>query len=203
MLPRDIQIGLSDKMIVPILLYGCEVWCPNMTNLASKLQLRFYKYIFKLNKSTPSRMVYGELGQFPLEIQAKSRMLNFGFKLVDNKNIDTFSSSMYRFLFEMFENGNYQCCYLRTIRDTLNEIGLSGFWINQRQISCSDTWFKLTVNQNLKDQYTQHRLSDVDTSEYFYNYRLYKNVLAPEHYLTCLPERLLLTFMHFRTLNHT
>ena len=75
MLPLDIQIELFDRLIVPILLYGCEVWCPMMTNLASKLQLRFYKIILKLSKSTPSCMVYGELGQFPLEVPAKCRMV--------------------------------------------------------------------------------------------------------------------------------
>ena len=78
MLPLEIQIELFDRLIVPILLYGCEVWCPMITNLASKLQLRFYKIILKLSKSTPSCMVCGELGQFPLEVQAKCRMLNFG-----------------------------------------------------------------------------------------------------------------------------
>ena len=41
MLPLDIQIELFDKLIVPILLYGCEVWCPMMANLVSKLQLHF------------------------------------------------------------------------------------------------------------------------------------------------------------------
>ena len=66
MLPIDIKIELFDRMIVPILLYGCEVWCPSMTKLASKLQLRFYKIIMKMNKTTPSCMVYGETGQFPL-----------------------------------------------------------------------------------------------------------------------------------------
>ena len=61
MLPLDIQVELFDRLIVPILLYGCEVWCPMMTNLASKLQLRFYKIILKLGKPTPTGMVYGEL----------------------------------------------------------------------------------------------------------------------------------------------
>ena len=79
MLPLEIQIELFDRLIVPILLYGCEVWCPMITNLASKLQLRFYKIILKLSKSTPSCMVYGELGQFPLDVQAKCRMLKFCF----------------------------------------------------------------------------------------------------------------------------
>ena len=73
MLPLDFQIALFDGLIVPILLYGCEVRCPMMTNHAPKQQLCFYKIILKLSKPTPSCMVYGELGQFPLEVQAKCR----------------------------------------------------------------------------------------------------------------------------------
>ena len=35
MLALDIQTELFDSLIVPILLHGCEVWCPVMTNLAT------------------------------------------------------------------------------------------------------------------------------------------------------------------------
>ena len=66
MLPLDIQTELFDRLIVPILLYGCEVWCPVMTNLASKLQLRFYKIILKLSKSTPSVWFMVNLDSFRL-----------------------------------------------------------------------------------------------------------------------------------------
>ena len=61
MLPLDIQVELFDKLIVPILFHGCEVWCPIKTNLASKQRLRFYMIILKLGKPTPTGMVYGEL----------------------------------------------------------------------------------------------------------------------------------------------
>ena len=83
MMPWDIQVELFDRLMVPVLVYGCEVWCSIMTNLASKLQLCFCKIILKLGKSTPSCMVYCELGQFPLALQAKTRMLTFWFKLVN------------------------------------------------------------------------------------------------------------------------
>lgn len=52
LLPIDLQIDLFDKTVVPILLYGSEVWSSQLCNLANKLQLRFYKIILKLNKST-------------------------------------------------------------------------------------------------------------------------------------------------------
>ena len=47
-------------------------------------------------------MVYGELGQFPLEVQAKCRMLNFWFKLVNINYKFKFSNIMYKFLYEMY-----------------------------------------------------------------------------------------------------
>ena len=107
MLPLDIQVELFDRLIVPVLLCGCEVWCPMMTNLAPKLlwcpmmtnlapklQLRFYKIILKSGKSIPACVVYGELGEFPLELQAKTRMLNFWFKLVNINCKHKFSNIM-------------------------------------------------------------------------------------------------------------
>ena len=202
MLPLDIQIELFDRMIVPILLYGCEVWCPSMLNLASKLQLRYYKMILKLNKATPTKMIYGELGQFPLEVQAKTRMLNFWFKLVTNSNLNKFSCIMYRFLHDMYYNSDYKSNYLVTVESLLTDLGLSGMWINQFELSCSDHWFKQKVNRSLKDQYIQQWLSDIDTGDIFYNYRLYKGVFQTESFLSCLPQPLILSILHFRTLNH-
>ena len=67
MVPFYIQVDLFNRLIVPILLYGCEVWCHMMTNLASKLKsvvfclFVFLKIILTLVKSTPTCMVYGEL----------------------------------------------------------------------------------------------------------------------------------------------
>ena len=138
MLPLDIQIELFDRLIVPILLYGCEVWCPMMTNLASKLQLRFYKIILKLSKSTPSCMAYGELGQFPLEVQAKFRMLNVWFKLVNINHRFKFSNIMYKFLYEMYREWKYKQPFLSTVETVLNGIGLSGIWTHQFDLNYSN-----------------------------------------------------------------
>ena len=138
MLTLDIQNELFDRLIVPILLYGCEVWCPMMTNLASKPQLRFYKIIFKLSKPAPSCMVYGELGQFPLEVQAKCRMLIFWFKLVNINYKFQFSNIMYKFLYEMYKEGKYKSPFLSTVETVLNGTGLRGMWTHQFDLNYSN-----------------------------------------------------------------
>ena len=58
----DLQIELFDKMIKPILLYGCEVWGFSNITLIERVQLQFLKSIFNLKQSTPNIMIYGEFG---------------------------------------------------------------------------------------------------------------------------------------------
>ena len=56
-LPFDIQIDLFNKTVKPVLLYGCEIGGYGNFDILEQVQLRFYKYIFNLKKSTPSAMI--------------------------------------------------------------------------------------------------------------------------------------------------
>ena len=202
MLPLDIQIELFNRIVVPVLLYACEVWSPAMTDLASKLQLRFLKISLKLGKATPSSMIYGELGQFPIEITAKIRMLCYWFKLVNSGSESKFSSIVYKLLYDMYIANTHKSLYLVTVERTLNEIGMSGIWQNQFNLHVTLEWFKAKVTRSLQDQYLQHWYSHVNANEIFYNYRLFKTCFCFEDYLTILPYNLAIAFIQFRTLNH-
>jgi hypothetical protein len=61
-------LDLFDKMIKPILLYGCEVWGFSNNDILEKLHLKFCKILLNLKTSTPSYMVYGELGRYHIYI---------------------------------------------------------------------------------------------------------------------------------------
>ena len=75
--PMDIQLKLFDSVIKPIVLYACEIWGHDNLGLADKLQLRFIKMSLGVNSRTPTIMVRGETGSYPLEIDIKMRLLNF------------------------------------------------------------------------------------------------------------------------------
>jgi hypothetical protein len=72
-LPLDCIINAFDVMIVPILLYGCEIWGYENVNIIEKTHLKFLKLAAGLKMSTPSVMVYGELGRFPLKIKIQKK----------------------------------------------------------------------------------------------------------------------------------
>ena len=50
----DIQIDLLNKIIKPILLYGCELYGVGNIDALERIQLKFYKRVLNLKKYTPS-----------------------------------------------------------------------------------------------------------------------------------------------------
>ena len=76
-LPIDLQIELFDSLILPILLYGCEVWGYENVLILDRFYLKYLKYVLGLKQSTPGCMVYGETGRFPLSVYIKTRMIFF------------------------------------------------------------------------------------------------------------------------------
>ena len=67
----DCQLDLFDKIIQPILLYGCEVWGFTKNTFTEKLHLKFCKCILNLSSKTTNGMVYGELGRYSLLVAIK------------------------------------------------------------------------------------------------------------------------------------
>ena len=80
-LPVDMQFELFDRMVVPVILYGCEIWGYKKRIIHERLHLKFCKMVLKLKQSTPNVMVYGEAGRFCLEYYAKKIMINFWSKI--------------------------------------------------------------------------------------------------------------------------
>ena len=68
-LPLVIQLELFEKSVHPILLPGCEIWACEKMDLILKLQLRFLKLISGVKVTTPTCMVLGEVGRYPIEIE--------------------------------------------------------------------------------------------------------------------------------------
>ena len=63
-LPVDVQRELFDKTVLPVMLYGCEIWGYENIKMFESFYLRYLKYILKVKKSSPNCMLYGELGVY-------------------------------------------------------------------------------------------------------------------------------------------
>ena len=60
-LPIHMQLDLFDVSVLPVILYGCEIWGFENTDIVEKLQRKFSKFILVLKNSTPTCILYGEL----------------------------------------------------------------------------------------------------------------------------------------------
>ena len=104
-LPIDLQLQIFYHTILSILLYGSEVWGFEEIQIIEKLHCEFLRTITKLRKSTSLYMVYTELGRFPIEINVKSRMLNYWFSLKNTSSFK-FSNLLYIFMKMIIMNIN-------------------------------------------------------------------------------------------------
>ena len=86
-LPIDVICDLFDKIVLPILLYGCEIWGLDNITHVEIFYRKFLKRMLKLSKSTPNCMVYGETGRYELEHSIYVRMANFWCRIISgNQN---------------------------------------------------------------------------------------------------------------------
>ena len=79
----DTIFELFQRCVVPILLYGCEIWGgEKAVEMVDIFYKRFIKIVLKVPVFTPTCMIYGESGQPPLKCLVDSRMVGFWVKLM-------------------------------------------------------------------------------------------------------------------------
>ena len=201
-LPIGIQLHLFDSQVVPVLLYGCEIWSHENCEDIEKLHLRYCKYILSLNRTTCSNMLYGELGRFPLAILMKVRSVTFWLRLVSGIKTK-FSSILYQLLYKMYIHNIFKSPWLENIYSVLNETGFSYLWFNQDQISSNSIdSIQSLIQTRLHDQLLQVWSSDIFNSSKCINYRIFKTQLTFEPYLNNLPSDLRISLCKFRCRNH-
>ena len=71
------KLHLLDSLIIPILLYGCEVWGYENLDHLEIFHQNFLKNLLQVRKGTPNPMVYGELGRVEIRYLVWHRMIGF------------------------------------------------------------------------------------------------------------------------------
>lgn len=101
-LPIDLQLDLFDAMVMPIIMYGCEIWGYKIIKDVENIQVTFLKNVLGVRKTTCNSMVYGELGKFPVNIHVKYRMLSYWMRILSGKQ-EKLCVIMYKCLFKLIK----------------------------------------------------------------------------------------------------
>jgi len=203
-LPIDVQLELFDATVLPILLYGSEVWgFEKQIEECEIFHRKFIKYILKLRKNTCNAMVYGESGRYPILIQIKKKMIGYWARLLVGKQ-SKLSKCFYDCVFNQAETKHFK--WIVCIKGILNDCGLTYVWNDQQDIfkegnfRCCN-WITKTVEQRLRDQFIQSWRADLDRHSSCSFYKSYKQKFEFEKYLISLPDANRLAFSKFRTSN--
>ena len=195
-------LHLFDACVLPIALYGCEVWGFESVQIVEQLQLKFCKLIMSLKKSTCNVMVYGETGRFPVTCMIQQRMVCFWFRLCSAQRLTKLSHFLYKLLYLSYVDENIKNAWLEKIRLTLCLNGLNFVWLAQGHEEGIDLpWLKYKIKNSLHDSFQQQWHADVDNMTKCENYRLMKEVFEYENYLSFLPDDLRVHLTRFKCRN--
>ena len=195
-LPVDIQIDLFDKTVLPILLYGSEVWGSGNISDVEVFYRKFLKIILKVGKSTPNCMVYGETGKLPLQLNISKRMVSFWLKISEDKP-KKIATKFYNIMLRLQNTGEYDFKWLNKVKSILVSTGYGNLWEMQDQYDTKYPIFK-NIPAAIKESVVSVTLEKIQSGSRCTNYRIYKQNLKLEFYLTNLHPRHRIIMSKFR-----
>ena len=106
--PIDITLDLFDKLVLPILIYGTEVWSHSNLKLIEIFYRIFIRRLVKLRESTSNCMLYGETGKKPrIQSIMEKRMISFWLRLTQDKR-QRLIYIVYSFIIKMRNKNQYE-----------------------------------------------------------------------------------------------
>ncbi len=192
-LPIDLQLGLFDAILLPVITYGCEVWGYKVLKAIQVVHLTFLKHILGVKKTT--YIVYGELGKCPVNLHIKSRILSYWSMLINGKQ-GKISHIMYQCVLKLYDENTLKSPWLKCVKSLLDNAGMSGVWHEENR--SNSVQLNLVFERNAKVQWITEWNATLRCSTYI----TYKNHFVLENYLVRLPEQERIFLCKFRTGNH-
>jgi exonuclease III len=157
-----VALQLFKCLILPILMYGSEIWSPyylkgikkhNLMTIcenlpAEKLVIKFYKYLLGVHKHATNAAVRGELGQFGLLTSLLPHAFKYWLRLT---TFDTSSLCYKAYLLSYDANSNIN--WAGFIKYLSNSYGLTETWDNQGSLYKNKS--ASLLKQSLQDTYVK------------------------------------------------
>ena len=148
----SVVFDLFDKLITPILCYGCEVWGFHPSPAIERVHLSFSKRVMGVKKTSQNDFIYGILGRYPMQIIRHCRIISYWLKIVSGRKPHYVNILYYAALSRIRVNDKYN--WALNVKQLLCSIGFGDVWYSQ---GVSDhTGFLCVIKQRLFDLYMQN-----------------------------------------------
>ena len=202
-LPIDIVLDLFDKIVMPCMLYGGEIFGFKNLDSLETLQLKYAKYALKLKNSTTTCMVYGETGYWPVQYYARIKMINFWISLISGKK-DKLSFKIYNLCLLLYKDKSLKFDWLAFIEKIINDCG-EGI-VFREQLNLDTKWLKIVflprIKSILQDQYIQKWQLEVENCSKCFYYQHFNFKPCLQNYLRKMPADIWTPIVKLKTANH-
>lgn len=180
-LDPPILCDLFDKLVLPILTYGCEVWGFHPSEAIERVHRDFMRSALRVKITTLNEFLYGELGRQPLYFTRYCRIVKYWFKILQ--------SPARRLVYKLYQvqkgciesNGNI-VNWVSLLRDLLFRYGFGHVWLQQGVGDINS--FMIIFKQRLVDCYNQTWHATLQDSRKAITYRTFvHNCIVPQVYL--------------------
>ena len=198
-LPIDIVCELYERCVIPILLYGCEIWGFENLHCLEIFHRNFLRRILKSFNFTPNCMLYGETNTTDILTKVEIRMGNFWLRTKFSSKLKI-SVAMCAFLSSLYDSHpEPRLRWPAKIKEILSSTDLHYMW-DDPSINVPSS--KLLLKNKLSDKFLDRWKKAVDSNSQCSIYRLFKLTPKFEQYVYELKGSLLFSFHHFVTRVH-
>ena len=178
---KECYFKVFDLKIAPILMYASEVWGIQNIESIEKVHLMACKHFLGVPISTPNKIVYGELGRYPLFITTYIRSIKFWLRLLKlgHRRI---TKHAYQSLYQMDLNGKK--CWASDVKKILSETGFYYTWLYQEV--GDEELFLIRFKDRLICMYKQEWTGTIRDRDRYRDYRQLKTLLEPERYISMI-----------------
>ena len=120
-----IGIELFEKCIVPVLLYGCEIWGCDIGNKIEDVQLKFCRMLLGVGSKTAKPTILGECGRHRLLVRCHLRVIKYWIKVIHLPN-STLIKACYDMLYLHCQRGRNN--WASKVKHILYRIGYGYIW---------------------------------------------------------------------------
>jgi len=193
-----IGVKLFDTCILPILIYGSELYAAKIHDCIESVHMKYFKKLIGVGENTMNSAVRGECGQHRIYVACVMKCIKYWFKLIGEKD-GTLLKRCYTMLYRSCENGKSN--WASEIKQLLSLYGYYEVWLNQGtpDIKLFLSNFELRV----KDCEKQNWAASIVTSPKLHFYSMFKKYFETEMYLyENWPRRVKTQYSRFRLSNH-
>ena len=167
-----------DAKVQSILLYSSEIWGYQRLDNLEKVHLLACKRFLGVPIKTPNKIVYGELGRFPLYINSSVRSIKYWFRLLQ-MDLERLPRQAYEMMKTQDQNG--KSCWVTHIRTLLSRTGFYYIWANQGTQNVQG--FLRVFKQRLIDQFIQEWDSTIRYKDRYTLYSSFKDSFECSPYI--------------------